>query len=139
MVPASDQIVSLIAGGFEAYARGDDETLRELFDPEIEVYAEPGVLNAGTFVGWEGWNAWTAQWEEAWDRITYEPREIIPFDDERVLVPVHVVGIGKGSGVEVSDDNCYLFEIRDVKLARFHLYRTKENALAAAERLAARG
>ena len=63
----------VVIEAFAANASGDEDALRALFDPEIEVYAEPGVVNAGRYVGWEGWLKWLRQWNDAWDEISYEP------------------------------------------------------------------
>jgi len=125
----------LVMDGFAAYARGDEAALRGIFDPEIEVYADTEMLNAGTFRGWEGWRRWTSEWEEAWEEITYEPLETIDVDDSLMVVRVRVKGTGRGSGVEVTNENAYLFETRGGKCTRFHLYATREKALAAARRL----
>jgi ketosteroid isomerase-like protein len=120
---------------FAAYASGDQERLRELMDPEIEVYAEPGLVNSGTYHGWEGWRQWSGTWEEAWEEISYEPLEFIEVGDSIVVAPTRVVGKGAGSGLEIDRVFGYLYEIRDGKGIRFHTYGSKERALEAAAEL----
>jgi ketosteroid isomerase-like protein len=117
---------------FAANERGDQETLRALMDPEIEVYAEPGMINAGRYQGWEGWLKWTRQWDDAWEEIRYEPLEFIEVGDSVVVAPTRVVGRGAGSGLEIDRVFGYLYEIRDGKGVRFHTYGSKERTLEAA-------
>lgn len=126
----------LTAEAFAADARGDDEALREMMDPEIEVYAEPGMINAGRYWGWEGWTQWRRQWDEAWAEISYEPLELIEVGDSVVVAPRRVVGKGAESGVEIDRVFGYLYELRDGKGIRFHTYGSKERALEAAAELA---
>jgi ketosteroid isomerase-like protein len=123
--------------GLVAYQQGDEKTLRELMDPDIEIYSEPGMVNAGTFKGFDGWRQWASQWEEAWESITYEALEIIEVDDSTLVAPVRVVGKGVGSGLEIDRVFHYLYEIRNGKGVRFHVYLSEEHALEAAAKLAA--
>ncbi len=128
--------LNLILAGFAAYERGDDAVLRELFAPDVEVHADREVLNSGTFHGWDGWKRWTAQWEEAWERMSYEPLDHFDFGEHLTVVPVRQRLTGRGSGVEVVAENAFLFEVRDGKCTRVHLYPDTERALEAARELA---
>jgi ketosteroid isomerase-like protein len=119
-----------------AYQRGDNETLRELMHPEIEIYSEPGMINAGTYSGFDGYRRWASQWEEAWDEIRYEPLEIIDISDTLLVARVRVVGRGAGSGIEIDREFGYLYELRDGRGTRFHVYVNADRAVEAANRLA---
>src|SRR5262249_39596379 len=114
----------------------EEEVLRDFFDPDIEVFAEPAVLNSGTYRGWDGWKQWTTDWEEAWEEIRYEPLSFHEVGEDVAVVPVRVTGIGRGSGVEVVQDNCFLFEVRDGLCVRLHLYHSEQGALDAARTMA---
>jgi ketosteroid isomerase-like protein len=127
--------VEITASAFAAYASGDEEGLRELMDPEIEIYAEPGMINAGRYTGWPGWQQWTSEWDDAWEEISYEPLEFIEVGDSCVVAPTRVVGRGAESGLEIDRVFGYLYEIRDGKGVRFHTYGSKERALEAAAEL----
>ena len=50
-----------------AFNSGDIESLVELLDPDIEVYAALGLINSGTYRGRDGFRAWLAEWLDAWD------------------------------------------------------------------------
>ena len=125
--------------GLAAYQQGDEETLKGFFDPGIEIYSEPGMINSGSFTGWDGFRQWIAQWEEAWDEINYEPLELIDVDDRLLVARVRVTGRGAGSGLEINREFAYLWEIRDGRAIRFHLYGSPERALQAARSLPREG
>jgi ketosteroid isomerase-like protein len=127
----------LMIMGLGAYQQGDDETLRRLMHPDIETYSEPGMINSGTFRGFDGFKSWSAQWEEAWEEIRYEPVEFIDVDEALLVARVRVVGKGAGSGLEVDREFGYLYEIREGRATRFHLYESAEKAREVANRLAA--
>jgi ketosteroid isomerase-like protein len=126
----------LAVEGLVAYQQGDEDKLRELFDPEIEIYGEPGMINAGRFTGFEGFRQWVSQWEEAWEEISYEPLDFIEVDDCRLVVRTRVTGRGAGSGLETDREFGYLYAISDGRATRFHLYDSAERAVEAARRLA---
>jgi ketosteroid isomerase-like protein len=119
-----------------AYQQGDDETLRSLMDPEIEIYAEPGMINAGTYSGYDGYRQWAAQWEEAWEEISYEALEFIDVGDTLLAARIRVVGRGAGSGLEIDREFGYLYELKDGRGTRFHVYVNFDAAVEAANRLA---
>jgi ketosteroid isomerase-like protein len=48
----SQETVELIQRGFEAYGRGDVEAILEFVAPQVVVYAQLGLAQAGTDEGW---------------------------------------------------------------------------------------
>lgn len=122
-----------------AYISGDDEALRTVIDPEGEIHGDAGIVNSGTYRGFDGFRQWVGQWEEAWDEINYELLEMIDVGDSIVVVPVHVVGRGAGSGVEIDSVFGWMYQFRDGRALRFHVYATLDDAIETAERLAADG
>jgi ketosteroid isomerase-like protein len=118
-----------------AYQQGDDEKLREVIHPEGEVHGAPGIVNAGTYHGFEGFQQWVSQWEEAWDEISYELGELVEVDEAVLVAPVHIVGRGAGSGVEIDRTFGWLYQWEDGLLVRFHVYPSTEDAVAAAQGL----
>jgi ketosteroid isomerase-like protein len=119
-----------------AYESGDEETLRELIHPEGEIYGHPEIVNAGTYYGFEGFQQWVREWEEAWDEISYDLGELVEVGAGFLVAPVHVVGRGAGSGVEIDSVFGWMYELRDGRSVRFHVYPSVEVALAAARKLA---
>jgi ketosteroid isomerase-like protein len=128
--------IELVYAALAAYQRGDQDELRRLMDPEIEVHGESGLINAGTYHGFDGFMEWIGQWEEAWDPVTYELLDPIEVGDSLVVVPVHAVGRGAVSGVEIDSVFGWLYEIRDGLATRFHVYVTVDGAVDVARDLA---
>jgi ketosteroid isomerase-like protein len=120
-----------------AYQQGDEEKLRSLIHPEGEVRGAPGLLNEGTFYGYDGFREWLGQWEEAWEEINYEPGEVIEVDERLIVVPVHTVGVGAGSGMRIDAVFGWLYEWRGELTTRFHVYPDVDSALEAAKQIAA--
>jgi hypothetical protein len=67
-----------------------------------------------------------------WGRLHFEPERFIEVDDERVLVFVRAVGIGKLSGVTGEARVAHEFTVRDDLLVRFKVYGDRDEALEAA-------
>ena len=118
-----------------AYQAGDDETLRAAMAPDGEIYGAPGLINSGTYHGYDGFRQWIDQWEEAWGEVDYELGEPIDFGETIVVIPARITGRGAGSGLEVDSTFGWLWEVRDDKMVRFHAYPAVDEATEAAERL----
>jgi ketosteroid isomerase-like protein len=129
--PNIERVYELLA----AYLNGDQDKIRQLIHPEGEIYGAPGIVNAGTYHGYEGFRQWVSQWEEAWAEISYELGDLVEVDESLLVVPVHIVGRGAGSGVEIDKTFGWLYEWRDGVATRFHVYPSVEEALDAAPRL----
>jgi ketosteroid isomerase-like protein len=118
-----------------AYQQGDEERLRELIDPEGEIYGAPGIVNAGTYYGYEGFRQWVSQWEEAWEEISYELGELIEVDGSVLVAPVHIVGRGAASGLETDMTFGWLYQWEDGKMIRYQVHPSVEEAVDAAGEL----
>ena len=69
---------------------------------------------------------------EAWDEFRNEVLRAEPVGRQHVIVDVRQRGTGRGSGVAVDRKISMLFEIRESRAVRFHLYSTRERALEVA-------
>jgi uncharacterized protein len=126
--------VRLAREGFDAFNRGDVDAVLAMLDPEVEVFAAPEFPNSGTFHGHDGYLRWVGEWLEAWDRFVIEVLEIEPVGDDHVVSLVHQRGRGRGSGIEVTQDVAFMWEVRDGRAVRFHLYPDRDAALAGVRR-----
>jgi len=133
----SNPNVALVYEMLAAYQQGDDQKLRSLMHPDAEIHGAPGLINAGTYHGYEGFRDWVKQWEDAWDEANYELGEPIEVDESLIVVPTHVVGVGATSGMQIDAIFGWLFEWEDGRARAFRVYPTVEEALEAARRLAA--
>ena len=129
------ELAELAHSAIDAYNRGDIQAVLEQLDEQIEVYTAPGLVNAGTYNGHDGFLQWLAQWSEAWDEFRLELERIDFVGEHYEVVSVRQFGRGAGSGVEVEMRIAQLYEVHDGKATRLHYYPDRDAALAAAERL----
>jgi ketosteroid isomerase-like protein len=135
----SSSNIELVQKMLGAYLSGDEETLRAMIGPESEIHGAPGLLNSGTYHGFDGFQEWIKQWEDAWDGVRYELGEPIEVGKSIVVIPTHIVGRGAGSGLEIDSMFGWLYEFRDGQAVRFHAYVNVDDALDAARRLSGAG
>lgn len=128
--------VELVRRGFAMFQREGPEAVAAIFalaDPEIECHAAPGIEPTGTYRGKQAAMRWAREWFDAWTDFKMEPADLIEIGDHAVVVPLHQVAMGKRSGVQVEIDLAYVFEIRNGRITRFHLYPDMGQAIAVAE------
>jgi uncharacterized protein len=121
--------VQLVRKAFEAFARGDTEGALELCDPEI-VVRDPG-RTGNTMLGLEGLRAFWDEWLENWQEYRVEPQEFIESGGE-VVVHTRQTGLGKLSGIEISQDLFQVFRVRDGRIVEYRLYGARAAALESA-------
>ena len=120
--------LDLVRSIYADWERGDFRS-GEWADPEIEFSVVDGAVGmsepGGTaeFIR-DIWSVW-----EDYRVMADEFREL---DDDRVLVLVHIAGVGRTSGVDIGrvhTGGANLFHLRDGKVTRFALYWDRKHAL----------
>jgi ketosteroid isomerase-like protein len=107
----------------------DTDAFRNSLHPEIEWC--PFEEDNTPLYGIEAAMRSRAQWLETWGEHRFDLEEVIETGDS-VVVLVHVMARGKGSGVDV-DVRLYMqFEVRDDKVVYIFEHRDREAALEAA-------
>jgi uncharacterized protein len=124
--------LALVRAGIEATNNGDIDALLALLDPDIELHIAPGLGNAGTYHGHDGYRQGIGGWLEAWDDFTIHPVDIEPIGEGHVVCDARQSGRGRGSGIEVEMRLGYMFELRDGRVVRLHILDDRDAALAAA-------
>jgi len=117
---------------YEEWGRGDFS--REIFDAETVhggfgwVDMEQEIRGAEQIR--DAMRGWMSAWE---DPVAVEADDFIEAGD-RILVLIRWRGRGKGSGVEMESEGAHLWTFRDGRVARFDVYRDREQAQAAVAR-----
>jgi ketosteroid isomerase-like protein len=124
----------LVRATFEAYVNEGPEVVVPLLDPDVEVYSPPNLANSGTFHGVDGYLEWIRAWFDAWDDFEIDPQEIAPIGEDCVVAVCRQRGTGRSSGIAVEQTMVYMWQFRDGKIVRFHLYLDRDQAVAAALR-----
>jgi ketosteroid isomerase-like protein len=128
--PAGD-LEGLVRRAFQAYDRGDLQTVLATLDDDVEVYSHPDTGNTGTYHGHKGFLQWVALWLDAWEEFRIEVREVKVLDDVHVLAVMDQFGRGRGSGIPVEQRGvAYLFTVRDGRTTFMGLYLNRDTALA---------
>jgi ketosteroid isomerase-like protein len=126
----SQENVEVVRAAFDAYFRGDMESVLRLMDPAIVVSQPPEVPDATTLHGHAGVMEAIAAWPEQWDDYQLEVVQIMDAGD-RVVVKTHQHGRGKGSGVEVEAEIWFVTRFRNGKIADWRMFGTEREALEA--------
>ena len=130
----ANELVSLAAAAFSAFAERGPSAAVEFLDPEVEVHSTQTLANAGTFRGTPGYLRWSDRWFDAWEEFEIKVEMIEPVGEHHVVVSCIQSARGISSGIPVEMDAIYMFEMWDGRARRFHLYDTREQALAEARR-----
>ena len=124
-----DSAIQRILAGYEAWNRRDLDSLTKLFDPNMEfVPISQSIMPA--FKGREGMEGFAAASADAWEEFVFEPVAFTPLAD-RLLVDLEVRGVGRESGIAVEESWAHLYTISEGRIARFHAFGSREEALEA--------
>jgi ketosteroid isomerase-like protein len=129
----SEENVEVVRAQFQAVNERDFERAMDLYAEDVVLVVHPGFgLETGTFEGKEAVGEWFGQWFRAFDATFRfdidEAREI----GEAILLHANFEGVGRSSGAAVHSEAGYLYEVKDGKVARAEIFKTREEALAAA-------
>ena len=128
----SQQNVEIVRRLFDAQARNDLVTIRELYDPAIEWNDVSGLWGDwGTRRGREGVRDAFASWFEAFEGATFTGEDFLDAG-EHVVVTTRIRGRGRGSGLEVDQSITLLWTLSMGRVTRVGGYRDRSEALAAA-------
>ncbi len=127
---SDEQRLAQLREGVEAFNRGDAGPALALFSDDVECRVASDLMNTGTYIGHEGYLDMIRNWGEAWDSIEAEivGAEELP---GYLMVEIHQRAVGAGSGVPVEMKIFWLFGFADGEVNRFHMYGTREGAIAA--------
>jgi ketosteroid isomerase-like protein len=126
----SQENVKVVRAGFEAFARGDLESLLSDLHPEIEWLTTDDFIDEPSFRGQEGVRRLITGFTDVFDAYTFEAEDYKDFGD-RVIVPVRQWGRGRESGIEVELRFVLVFTVQDGKLVRVESYHDESEALEA--------
>jgi ketosteroid isomerase-like protein len=136
---SSEERIELAQGGMDAFNEGDMARMLARLTPDVEVYASQDLVNGGEYRGHDGFVSWITTWIDAWEEIHTDVTENTPVGERHVVTAVHQTGRGRGSGIEVSMDIAFLFDVDDDgKCAFLAMLPTAEEAARMAEEREAR-
>lgn len=131
----SQKNVEIVRRSFGSFTSGDVEAALSIFDADVEWRTAADEPDTQVYRGHDGVRRLVEAWGELWEagfEATAEPQEFIDAG-AHVIVPVVARTRGRGSGVEVEIRETYLFTFSGDKVIRVHEFRTKQEALEAAD------
>jgi uncharacterized protein len=123
----SDTIKQL-RDGYDAFNRGDFETVLRNFDPDFEAYDREELPDPGHYEGLEGALEAFANVVEMFDEYEIVPVEFVE-GEEHVVVVAHQRGRGRASGAQVEDDIVHVWTVKDGKTSGLRAFSSKQDAL----------
>jgi ketosteroid isomerase-like protein len=133
METSSELRKTLAQGGMDAFNEGDMPRMLAVLAEDVEVYASPEMVNAGTFTGHDGFVEWITAWTEAWDEISNEVTDNTAVGERHVVTTIRQEGRGR-AGIVVSMELAFLFEMNGDGLCSFlAMLPTPEEATRMAE------
>jgi ketosteroid isomerase-like protein len=131
-MPADDPArTDIVRRAHDALNRGDAEALAALCAHDFRLDMSDRVFNPDVYSGHDGIRRFVAEVREVWETFTWEPTDLMEAGDV-VLVFVHSVGRGRGSGLEIERDSAMLWRIPEEKLLALTFYRDPSAARQAA-------
>jgi ketosteroid isomerase-like protein len=120
--------VELIQSGYKAWNEGDIDAVLRTLDPEVEWHGHPRLPEPGPFAGREAVGRWFASVREALEALAVSPLAYVEAGNS-VVVPVHITGRGRGSGVEVeSGVDAHIWTFAGGRIVRFLWLQGDETA-----------
>jgi ketosteroid isomerase-like protein len=129
----SQENVELIARTFELTADEDWEALERLIAPDCQVLDFDLPDTSEPFHGPDGWFAWLAQWDSAWDSWTIDEVEVRDAGGDRVVAEFRVHATGRGSGLELDRHDAIVYALRDGQIVSLEYYNEGQKAEALAD------
>lgn len=123
--------VELVRSGFETLSGGDVEDIIPLIHPEFEM-ATPAALAAepDTYRGPEGMRRYFESFSDGMDDVRFRADELEDLGDGRVLAEAVLQARGRTTGIEVEQAVVLVWEIRDGKAFRIHIFASTDEARA---------
>jgi ketosteroid isomerase-like protein len=128
----SEEDVEVVRRMYDAWKQGDFEAAMSCIHADVEWSDPPDNPGARTWHGHEGVQGALSTWVGAWEGYQYELRELIDCGDGRVLLAAWQTGRGKGSGIQISEENFSVYDVREGKIVRQRMFRHRAEALEAA-------
>lgn len=127
----SSENVEMVERNYEALDRGDLQSALATIAPEFEIGARAVPEAAPDAKGPEAMVAIIDQIRDVFGDVRWQPLEFLDLGD-RVLVRVRIAGTAALTALPVEQDLGHLYTLRDGLVTRLDIFRTWDEARAAA-------
>jgi ketosteroid isomerase-like protein len=116
---------------YEAFARGEIDSVLAQVDPEIEFDLSDRLPDEGIHRGREAYRQFLKRTFELWAGFRVEVEELLDVGDA-VVAFIHTTATGRASGIEVDERVAHVFWLEDATPYRFKVFGERAKALEAA-------
>jgi ketosteroid isomerase-like protein len=127
----SQDHVELVRAMYDAFNRGDASGSLEYLHADAELHQAPEQPDTDSYYGIAEFQRGLGDWLSGWDEFTFEPQAIVdaePF----VVMQIRLRGRGRGSKLESAQEVFHVWDFKDGKAWRCHVYWTEAEARRAA-------
>jgi ketosteroid isomerase-like protein len=129
----SQENVEVVRRMIALFNCGDAEGIGRLLDPEVECFPTSHQPDSPPFRGRNAFLEYMSDWLEVFDLYFIEEGEYLDLGEYVILVG-RVVARGRGSGVETTGTDAWVYRLRDGKTVEYRECGTKAAALEAVGR-----
>jgi ketosteroid isomerase-like protein len=127
----SQENMEVVGKLYEAFARGEIDSILAQVDPEIEFDLSDRLPDEGIHRGREAYRQFLKRTFELWAGFRVEVEELLDVGDA-VVALIHTTATGRASGIEVDERVAHVFWLRDATPYRFKVFGERAKALEAA-------
>jgi ketosteroid isomerase-like protein len=127
---SSQDSAAAVRSIYDAFARRDRAAMLAHVDPDVRIHARPHHPDVSVYEGHEGFIRFTDSDWEAFEEVTYEPREFIE-KGPYVIVRIRQAGRGKGSDVGIDEQIVNVWKMSAGKCVELRIHSTMDEALEA--------
>lgn len=113
---------------YEALNAGDVDAALEALAPDAVWRESPELPGGDEFRGREALRGFLGDFLAEWREFHQEIENVVPAGD-RIAVLIHLIAVGRGSGIEADTRYAHVWTMRDGKGIRVEGHRDQEAAL----------
>jgi ketosteroid isomerase-like protein len=132
MAKPSEEDIAVVRDQFDAVNERDFERAMDHYADDVVLVVDRGWFETGTFEGKEAVGEWFGRWFREFDAsFRFKINEARGIGGA-VFLHAEFDGVGRSSGAPAHAEAGYLYEVRDGKVVRAEIFKTREEALEAA-------
>jgi uncharacterized protein len=124
--------IEMLRAGYEAFSRGDWDSVADQAHPDMELVPTDRVTNPGTYRGREQVRAFFEDLFAPFEEVITDPEEFHDYGHQ-IVVFVRVRSRPRGSTAVVDNRIAHLWTFRDGAPARMQIFPERSEALDAVE------
>ena len=126
----AERLIERLRRGYDAFNRGDLESVLDDIDPDVEVEERPDAPDPLHVRGREGAMRGFQALHEEFENYRFEAREFI-VEGEHLIVVLRQSGRGRLSGIPIEGDIVHAWRVEDDRVAGLRAFSTLEEAIEA--------